>query len=37
MAPDILDVVITTAASPALGITMIIKKVAEKAKADAQD
>ena len=37
MAPDILDVVITTAANPALGITMVIKKLAEKAKAEADN
>jgi hypothetical protein len=35
MAPDILDVVLTTFASPALGLGMVAKKVAEKMKAEA--
>ena len=36
MAPDILDVVIATATNPILGAATIVRKVAEKAKADAQ-
>jgi hypothetical protein len=35
MAPDILDVVLTTFANPVLGMGMVAKKVAEKMKADA--
>jgi len=37
MAPDILDVVIATATNPLLGAGTIIRKVAEKAKAEAHD
>lgn len=36
MAPDILDVVITSATNPMLGAVTILRKIAEKAKADAQ-
>lgn len=32
MAPDILEVVVTTLANPALGIGVAVKKIAEKAK-----
>jgi DNA-binding transcriptional regulator YbjK len=36
MAPDILDVVLTTFANPVLGMGMVAKKVAEKMKAEAR-
>jgi hypothetical protein len=36
MAPDILDVVIATAANPGLGAVTILRKVAEKAKSEAE-
>ena len=35
MAPDIFDVVIATLVSPAAGLGMAVKKIAEKAKAEA--
>jgi hypothetical protein len=34
MAPDILDVVLATFANPVAGAGMVIKKIAEKMKAD---
>lgn len=34
MAPDILEVAIATFINPALGISMVVKKIAEKAKAE---
>ncbi len=37
MAPDVLDVVIATATNPLLGAGTMIRKVAEKAKAEARD
>ncbi len=37
MAPDILDVIVATATNPILGAGTIIRKVAEKAKAEAHD
>lgn len=37
MAPDILDVIVATATNPILGAGTIIRKIAEKAKAEAQD
>ena len=37
MAPDILDVIVATATNPILGAGTIIRKVAEIAKAEAQD
>lgn len=37
MAPDIFDVVVATLVSPAAGITMAVKKIAEKAKEEAGD
>jgi len=37
MAPDILDVIVSTAANPILGAGTIIRKVAEKAKAEAHN
>jgi hypothetical protein len=36
MAPDILEVAVATFTSPLLGISMIVKKIAEKAKAEAE-
>lgn len=36
MAPDILDVVLTTFANPLLGLGMVAKKIAEKMKAEAE-
>lgn len=37
MAPDILDVVIASALNPAVGAITVLKKIAEKAKADFQN
>jgi chromatin segregation and condensation protein Rec8/ScpA/Scc1 (kleisin family) len=37
MAPDILDVVLTTFANPVAGAGMVIKKIAEKMKAEADE
>lgn len=36
MAPDILEVAIATLANPMLGISMVVKKIAEKAKEEAE-
>lgn len=36
MAPDILDVVLTTFANPLLGLGMVVKKIAEKMKSEAE-